>query len=846
MSGTGDIINKTLDLEYIERDVPENIRKISDVDNTFKHRFVDQISLRDFLCNTVDQLCQSIIEGYQELLRLKSKTLSQLSDTFSKSKIKYQTHVLTLLLLDENSHTMVRSLIAMLSSRNSEEMTSIYRLLHWHVQNIFDSVTNDIERTIDPARNEEEIPYDIRIENMKCSEAIKRKARDKLKEIKTSRDGNDKAQKYLDAILRIPFGIYRKEPILRFIGEFRDELRKLISQLKDYKVSDNRSCIDPIIHEMINKLTMRRIDTANDIDKCVSEIAKYLSYLINMKKDMPEPDATDFLLSSSPSTHINGLLEPDEHLLEFRNRIIRTHRNWEQFKIERKTYMKTITEKLEDCLYKQTDAKHKLSSLVAQWINGEMSGAVFGFCGYPGTGKTTLAKHGLANCLLDEAGNPRPICFIPLGGATNSSTLDGHNFTYVGSRWGKIADCLMEVKISNPILYFDELDKVSETPHGNEIIHFLTHLTDPEQNDQIMDKYFNIDLDLSKAVIVFSYNNSDKIDEILMQRITEIPFTQYNAQEKTHIGVFYILPKILKTVGYTDEEIIFKQEQVEYVASIYTHEAGVRELKEKLMEIVREINIRHITDEEHFPLPFTVTDTLIDDILKRKNKIILTKIPPTPQIGWVNGLYATSLGTGGLTVIQVFDTLSENKFSIELTGKLGDVMKESVRCAKTIGWKILPASVKKRIDDEWKDHPYGLHIHFPAAGTSKDGPSAGAAITTAIVSFFCRMPFRNYIAMTGEIDLYGNIRAIGGLQSKIEGAIRAGVKIVLIPKENECDWLDIQNDYQYDIKVFAVENISQIIETCLINTEKLEFEHIHEVDNDALVLEIKNALLPAL
>lgn len=836
-------IGGTIGQKYDDLTIALHQNKLAEIDFNFKNRYVEQISLRDFVCLTVEQLSQTIHDSYQELTKMKEKTLSQLADSFTKSKTKNQSRIITLLLLDENSHKMARSLIGMLSSQDSEEMTQIYRLLHWQIQNIFDDVAKNIERSvIDIGSTEDSLPYDIRIDNMKCSESIRRKARDKLKEIKNSRDGNDKATKYLDAILRIPFGICRKESILRFIGEFREELKTLIDELNEYQKTEEDN-LDEVVNEMISKLGQRRIETANDIDKCVNEIAEYLSHLLQLKDQLSEMDAAEMLLASSPSSGIIGMPDPNEHLLEFRNRLIRSHRKWEDFKVERRDYMKTVSDKLENCLYKQTDAKHKISSLIAQWINGEMEGAVFGFCGYPGTGKTTLAKHGLSNCLLDEAGNSRPIVFIPLGGSTHSSTLDGHNFTYVGSRWGKIADGLMEAKIMNPIIYFDELDKVSETPHGHEIVHFLTHLTDPEQNNQVMDKYFNIEMDLSKALIVFSYNDSSKIDEILMQRITEIPFMQYNVQEKTHIGENHLLPKILKTVGYTKEELIFSTEIIEYIAGKYTHEAGVRELKEKLMEIVREVNIRRITDEDDYPLPFTVEENLVDDILKRKNKITLSKIPPKSQVGWVNGLYATALGTGGLTVIQVFDTLSEKKYSIELTGKLGDVMKESVRCAKTIGWKLLPASVKKALDEEWKDNPYGLHIHFPAAGTSKDGPSAGAAITTAIISFFCKRPFRRYIAMTGEIDLYGNVRAIGGLQSKIEGAIRAGVKIALIPKENEGCWVDIKDNYADAITVQTVENISQIIELVLVTSEGDDaFQHIHDITDDPVISGLRNKI----
>jgi ATP-dependent Lon protease len=459
-----------------------------------------------------------------------------------------------------------------------------------------------------------------------------------------------------------------------------------------------------------------------------------------------------------------------------------------------------------------------------------MTGVVFGFQGYPGTGKTSLAKHGIAQCIRDEDGNPRPFFFISLGGARGGSSLLGHSYTYVGSQCGKLAECLQTGKVMNPIFYFDELDKVSESSCGEEIIRILTHMTDPEQNDHIEDRYFGIDMDLSKALIIFSYNNSSKIDEILLDRIHEIRFHPYNKYDKIQIAIRYVLPKVLKSMGFGSNDIIFSDDILTYIIEGYTIEAGVRDMKDKLLEIVRELNLRRIYHEyeEQYALPFTVSTQIVDDILKTKNKITFTSIPPKPQVGWVNGLYATAMGTGGITVIQVFSTPSDQKYHMELTGKLGDVMKESVKCAKTISWGLLNAEDRAWANETWRDG--ALHIHFPAAGTSKDGPSAGTAITLAVVSYFTRLPVRNYVAMTGEIDLYGNVRPIGGLQCKIEGAQRAGAKIVLIPRENEHEYLEFAKDFQ--VSVFAVDNISQVIRVCLIGAEDKVFNYRHDVTDE--------------
>ena len=198
------------------------------------------------------------------------------------------------------------------------------------------------------------------------------------------------------------------------------------------------------------------------------------------------------------------------------------------------------------------------------------------------------------------------------------------------------------------------------------------------------------------------------------------------------------------------------------------------------------------------------------------------------------------MGTGGITVIQTFQTPSDNKYSLELTGKLGDVMKESVRCARTISWRIFKGDIRSHMEQEWREN--ALHVHFPAGGTSKDGPSAGAAITTAIISYFSKMPFRNYVAMTGEIDLHGNVTIIGGLQCKIEGARRAGVRLVLIPRENAAEYLEFCEKIGPEPVVIAVDNISQIIRTCLIGAEDDNFQYLHPVIGDPVVTAITEAI----
>lgn len=777
----------------------------------FLSRYIEQISLRDFLCSDVQALLNMLSSDLAELETMKSKPIGHIVEEFLKSKLKKQYSMLTLLLLSDSTHEHARNIIATMTAQNSDALNTLFRILHWSVQKIFNELSKTVDKDTGIGMDESALPYETRIDNMKCSENIRRKAREKLKEIKNSRDGNDKATKYLDGLLQIPFGTYRKEKILRFLDDFREKISNTIHGLDDYlRNQAELSATDPNYYTYPSDIILAELQlklkaghkTENEIDNMVATMS----------------DQRDALLES----------EMSEYAQDFANHFEEMWESWAKFKVERKQYLTQVNEVLGSCIYGQDEAKRRIESLTAQWINGEMSGVVFGFQGFPGIGKTTLARQGISKCLLDENGDPRPFYMISLGGSTGASTLVGHGYTYVGSQWGKLVDCLREAKVMNPILYFDELDKVSDTPRGEEIIRVLTHLTDPEQNSEITDRYFDIPFDFSKALIIFSYNNRDKIDEILADRIYEVRFKQYKKKDKVHIAKHYVLPRILKSAGFSADTVQFSEELLGYIVENYTIEAGVRDMKDKLTEIVREFNLRRIYDETKYQLPYEVTEDLVDDILKRQNKITITEIPKKSQIGWVNGLYATSVGTGGITVIQAFDTPADKKYSLELTGKLGDVMKESVRCAKTIGWRIFNKEDKERVNQEWSEN--ALHIHFPAAGTPKDGPSAGAAITTSFISYFSKLPVRNYIAMTGEIDLYGNVRAIGGLQCKVEGAQRAGVRLILIPRDNESDWKEFKDGYH--VRVVPVDNISQVIRVCLIGATDTNFNYMHDIHDE--------------
>jgi ATP-dependent Lon protease len=487
------------------------------------------------------------------------------------------------------------------------------------------------------------------------------------------------------------------------------------------------------------------------------------------------------------------------------------------------TEIKNVNNFLDASIFGHKKAKSKINKIIGQWITGDQTGYCFGFEGSPGIGKTSLAKRGLAECLRDENGNSRPFAFIAMGGSCNGSTLEGHNYTYVNSTWGKIVDILMESKCMNPIIYIDELDKVSKTEQGRELIGILTHLTDTTQNDEFQDKYFSgIPIDLSKVLFIFSYNDPEQVDRILLDRIHRIKFDNLSWTDKLVIVRDFILPELNKKMGF-DNTVILDDIVIEHLIEQYTMEPGVRKLKELLFDIYGEINVSLLSenvDKEHpfiFPIHVNVQD-LGTKYLKSVKKIQEKQIHSRATVGMINGMWANNLGKGGIIPIETMFYPSGSFLELRLTGLQGDVMKESMNVAKTLAWSLTPVERQKVLFEEWNTSKnQGLHIHCPEGAVSKDGPSAGTAIAVSIYSLLNNKPIKNDISITGEIDLHGNVTAIGGLESKILGSIRAGVKIILYPKANKIDFDEFYVKYNHINSVqntifYSIENIIQAIQ----------------------------------
>tara|TARA_Y100000741_G_scaffold363349_1_gene351383 strand:+ start:17 stop:1147 length:1131 start_codon:yes stop_codon:yes gene_type:complete len=375
----------------------------------------------------------------------------------------------------------------------------------------------------------------------------------------------------------------------------------------------------------------------------------------------------------------------------------------------------------------------------------------------------------------------------------------------------------------NPIIFIDELDKISNTEHGKEIIGILTHLVDSTQNTDFQDKYFSgIELNLSKALFIFSYNNVQSIDKILLDRIHRIKFDILTLHDKINICNNFLLPEIYTKVNFKNV-VKIPDDVLTFIIDNYTYEAGVRKLKEILFEIITEINLE-ILKSNTIPIPYILTKELIrDKYLKDRREVIHKTIHSEHSVGVINGLWANSLGMGGIIPIEGFYKPANNFLDLKLTGQQGDVMKESMTVAKTLAWKLTKPAIQKKIYKEHEKHKMkGIHIHCPEGAVPKDGPSAGTAITTCIYSLLNNKKIKNNIAITGEMNLEGCVTAIGGLDLKILGGVRAGVDTFIFPKENLKDYnkfLEEQNKYNNDlsnITFIPVEKIQQVLDIVFI------------------------------
>ncbi|MCA9730804.1 MAG: endopeptidase La [Deferribacteres bacterium] len=430
----------------------------------------------------------------------------------------------------------------------------------------------------------------------------------------------------------------------------------------------------------------------------------------------------------------------------------------------------------------------------------KLKGPILCLVGPPGVGKTSLGKS-IARAM------GRNFVRISLGGVRDEAEIRGHRRTYIGSMPGRIIQSMKKAKSVNPVFLLDEIDKMSQDFRGDPASALLEVL-DPEQNRNFNDHYLEVDYDLSNVMFITTANVRGQIPRPLQDRMEIIELPGYLEFEKLAIAENFLIPKVLEAHGLTNKKITFSRQAIQKIMHEYTREAGVRELERNLSSISRKI-AKDIAGSNGRSKAYRVTPGSIQKYLGL-NKFTYRKRFDQPTVGEATGLAWTRYG-GDVLEIEV--NIVQGKGDFTLTGKLGDVMKESAKAALSyIRSRIKELKIEQKF---WKDSD--IHIHFPEGAIPKDGPSAGITIAVAVVSALTKRKVNRSIAMTGEITLRGKVLAIGGLNEKILAAQRFGIEKVLIPKENENDLKDLPPELRRGIKIIQVSHMDEVLEQALID-----------------------------
>lgn len=472
---------------------------------------------------------------------------------------------------------------------------------------------------------------------------------------------------------------------------------------------------------------------------------------------------------------------------------------------------------LDDSVWGHQCAKHKLVQYLAHIVRNPMAkGLVIGLEGPMGVGKTTLISNGFAKAL------GRPFVSVPLSGY-DLSVLLGHSYTYEGSSYGQIAANVMRAGVMNPVLYFDEIDKISKTPKGEEVMNTFIQLTDPIQSATFQDRYFaGMNIDLSNAIFVFSYNDASNVSPILLSRIFRVIADTFDTTAKVEIVHKHLIPAVSADIGIDCSGYLSKTTTSKLITT-YTCEGGVRKLRDALYEIFREVNLKLLTGEK-VAKPITWAK-LVSEYLKVLRPITPIVTHKCDQVGKINGLYACDGGYGGILPIEVKTVPSEKITELVFTGRIGPVMTESGKVALAVAWSLIPTESQ----EIWKQRKLGFHVHCSELSVVKEGPSATLALTILLYSVLTNQKIRANMAITGEMDFSGNAMAIGGLKEKMTGAREAGIDHVLYPTENQKD-VDFMLSRKEPIvlnEAFAYEAVADVktaIEKMVISRKRLRSE----------------------
>lgn len=449
-----------------------------------------------------------------------------------------------------------------------------------------------------------------------------------------------------------------------------------------------------------------------------------------------------------------------------------------------------------------------LEILAVRKLSPDVKAQIICLAGPPGVGKTSIARS-----IAESLG--RKYVRLSLGGVRDEAEIRGHRRTYIGAMPGKIISAMITAKSSNPLMLLDEIDKLAGDFRGDPAAALLEAL-DPEQNGTFNDHFLDIPYDLSHVLFITTANDLGSIPGPLRDRMDVIELPSYTRVEKYNIARKHLLPKQLKLCGLSGK-VTLSQSALYDIIDGYTREAGVRNLERTITSVLRKCARKIASGEVE---SVSVTASSLEELLGPR-QVKADFLNRTNMVGVANGLAWTSVGGETLPIeVQVMD---EGSGKITVTGSLGDVMKESAQLAVTY---VRVHAAEYGIDPE-RLKKCDLHIHAPEGAVPKDGPSAGVTLTTALVSCLSGMPVRGDVAMTGEITLHGNVLPIGGLREKSMAAYREGMKLVLIPKGNEPDLYEVDDEVKKNLEFLPVTNLSQVLEAALLREKKSASRRSH-------------------
>lgn len=474
--------------------------------------------------------------------------------------------------------------------------------------------------------------------------------------------------------------------------------------------------------------------------------------------------------------------------------------------------MAEVKKVLDEDHYGLKKQKDRISEYLAvKSLTHSLKSPILCLYGPPGTGKTSLAIS-IAKAL------GRKFCKVSLGGVSDESEIRGHRKTYVGAMPGKIISNIEKVGVNNPVMLLDEIDKLQRGGYHGDPAAALLEVLDPEQNVMFQDNYLEETFDLSNVLFICTANNLRDIPAPLMDRLELIELNTYTTIEKYHIAVEHLIPLELETNGLTKDNISFSDEAIYYIIENYTREAGVRSLRREIGAIMRKFAVEFLT--EGSTKEKAHIDVGIPEVEKYLGKPIYvhTKSAKAPQVGVVNGLAYTDFG-GEILPIEV--NYYGGSGQLLLTGNLGKVMEESARTAFSYVKSI--SSELGISDDFWKTHDF--HIHAPEGAVPKDGPSAGVALTIAVISAATNIALKNDVGMTGEVDLRGNSMPIGGLREKSLAALREHLSLILVPKENHNDVIELPQEVKDGLKIIEVSSVKEVIPHIFVKDPFVQISH---------------------